>query len=286
MELPALAGVTHRTVSARGLEFHVAELGAGEPIVLLHGWPQHWWAWRRVAPLLAPYARLLLPDLRGFGWSQAPDDGYDKQTMAGDLLAILDALELERVRLLAHDWGAWIGFLACLAAPERFAAFGGLSSPPPMGRATPRQLLQVWRFGYQLVLAAPVLGEQLIGNEAFMARLMKAAAARPGVWTDDELHTFTGVLAEPERARASVALYRTFLVHEARRVPGGRLHVPTRLMTGEHDHAIPPVLLQGAEREADDLTVEVLPDCGHFVPEEAPDLVAERALALFGLGGA
>ncbi len=282
MDLPELAGVTHRTVSARGLDFHVAEAGAGEPVVLLHGWPQHWWAWRRVVPLLAPHGRLLMPDLRGFGWSQAPADGYDKQTLADDLLAILDALGLDRVRLVAHDWGAWIGFLACLAAPERFAAFVALSCPPPTGRPSGRQVLQVWRFAYQLVLAAPVLGEQLIANEGFTARLMRAAAAGPGVWTDEDLHVFTGVLTEPERARASVALYRTFLVHEAGRAAGGRLHVPTRLMTGEQDHAVPPILLEGAEREADDLGVEIVPGCGHFLPEEAPELIAERALALFG----
>jgi pimeloyl-ACP methyl ester carboxylesterase len=285
MELPTVEGVMHRTVSARGLAFHVAEAGAGEPVVLLHGWPEHWFAWRRVVPLLAPHARLLMPDLRGFGWSEVPPDGYDKQTMADDLVALLDALELDRVRLLAHDWGAWIGFLACLGAPERFSAFVAVSSPPPMGRPTPRQMLEIWRFSYQLVLAAPGLGELLIGNPSFMARLMNAAAAEPGVWSDDELRAFTGVLAERERARASVSLYRTFLLHEAGRSPGGRLHVPTVLMSGEHDHAIPPVLLEGAEQYADDLTVEIVPGSGHFVPEERPELVAERALVRFGLGG-
>jgi pimeloyl-ACP methyl ester carboxylesterase len=283
VELPAVEGVTHRTVAARGLDFHVAEAGAGEPVVLLHGWPEHWYAWRRVVPLLAPHARLLLPDLRGFGWSEVPPDGYDKQTMADDLVALLDALELDRVRLLAHDWGAWIGFLACLGAPERFSAFVAVSSPPPMGRPTPRQALEVWRFSYQLVLASPWLGELLIGNPGFMARVMNAGAAEAGVWSDDELRAFTGVLAEPERARASVSLYRTFLLHEAGRAPGGRLHVPTRLLSGEHDPAIPPVLLEGAEQYADDLTVEIVPGCGHFVPEERPELVAERALAHFGL---
>ena len=88
--------------------------------MLVHGWPQHWWMWRHVVPLLAPHARLVMIDLRGFGWSDAPPGGYDKQTLADDVLAVLDALGLERVRLVAHDWGAWIGFLACVAAPERF----------------------------------------------------------------------------------------------------------------------------------------------------------------------
>jgi pimeloyl-ACP methyl ester carboxylesterase len=281
VELPQLDGVTHRTVVARGLRFHVAEAGSGEPIVLLHGWPQHWWVWRHVVALLAPHARLVMIDLRGFGWSDAPAGGYDKQTMADDVLAVLDVLGLERVRLIGHDWGAWIGFLACAAAPERFAAFLALGSPRPLGKPPARQLLQIWRFAYQVVLAAPGLGRRLIASERFMARVILAGAVHRDAWTREDLRAFTAVLAEPARARASVLLYRTFLTREAGRTPGGRLPVPTRVMVGAGDPAIRPFLLEGAERDADDLVVEIVPDCGHFVPEEHPELVAERARALF-----
>jgi pimeloyl-ACP methyl ester carboxylesterase len=283
MELPQLDGVTHRTVVARGLRFHVAEAGAGDPIVLLHGWPQHWWIWRHLVPLLAPRARLVMIDLRGFGWSDAPPGGYDKQTMADDVLAVLDALGLERVRLVGHDWGAWIGFLACVAAPERFEAFLALGAPRPLGKPPPRQLLQVWRFAYQVVLAAPLLGRRLVADERFTTRLIKAIAVHQEAWTADDLRAFTAVLTEPARARASVLLYRTFLTREVGRTPAGRIAMPTRIMVGAGDPAIRPFLLEGAERDADDLVVESVPDCGHFVPEERPALVAERARALFGL---
>jgi pimeloyl-ACP methyl ester carboxylesterase len=286
MDLPAVDGVSHRTVSARGVDFHVAESGAGESIVLVHGWPQHWWSWRRLVPLLAPHARLLMPDLRGFGWSSVPADGYDKRTLADDLLAILDELGLERVRLVGHDWGAFAGFLACLAAPERFSAFLALSCPPPMGRPNGRQLREAWRFAYQPILASPVLGERLIASESFIRRLIRAGTADPALWSDDDLHAYAGVLAEPIRARASVQLYRTFVLREVGRTGGGHLRVPTRAMTGDRDGAVTPVLLEGAERHGDDLVTEVVAGCGHFLPEERPELVAERALALFGLGPA
>jgi pimeloyl-ACP methyl ester carboxylesterase len=283
VDLPHLDGVTHRTVAARGLRFHVAEAGAGPPIVLLHGWPQHWWMWRHVVPLLAPHARLIMIDLRGFGWSDAPPGGYDKQTMADDVLAVLDALGLRRVCLVAHDWGAWIGFLACAAAPERFAAFLALGAPRPLGTPAARQLLEIWRFAYQAVLAAPLLGRRLIADERFTARLIDAIAVRHDAWTAGDVRAFTAVLTEPERARASVLLYRTFLLREVGRTPRGRLAMPTRIMLGAGDPAIRPFLLDGAEREADDLAVEIVPDCGHFVPEERPALVAGRARALCGL---
>jgi pimeloyl-ACP methyl ester carboxylesterase len=283
MDLPHLEGVTHRTVPARGVRFHVAEAGAGEPVVLVHGWPQHWWMWRHVVPLLAPHARLVMIDLRGFGWTDAPPGDYDKQTLADDLLAVLDALDLERVCLMGHDWGAWSGFLACLAEPERFAAFLALGSPRPGGRPSARQLLEVWRFGYQVAIASPVLGRRLVADRRVGERVIVGGAVQRQAWTPDDLRAFSAVLAEPARAQASVGLYRTFLAREVARTPHGRLRVPTRIMLGARDPAIPVVLLDGADDDADDVRVEIVPDCGHFVPEEHPALVARRARELFGL---
>jgi pimeloyl-ACP methyl ester carboxylesterase len=283
MDLPRLEGVTHRTVLARGLRFHVAEAGAGAPVVLVHGWPQHWWMWRHVVPALAPHARLVMLDLRGFGWSDAPPGAYDKQTLADDLLAVLDALDLERVCLMAHDWGAWSGFLACLAAPERFAAFLALGAPRPGGRPSARQLREVWRFAYQVAIAAPVLGRRLVSDPRFVERVIMGGAVQRRAWTPDDLRVFTAVLAEPARARASVRLYRTFLACEVARGPRGRLRVPTRIMVGSRDPAIPVVLLDGAREDADDVSVELVPDCGHFIAEENPALVAQRAREFFSL---
>jgi pimeloyl-ACP methyl ester carboxylesterase len=234
-------------------------------------------------PLLAPRARLVMLDLRGFGWSEAPPGRYDKQTLADDLVAVLDALGLERVRLMAHDWGAWSGFLACLAAPERFEAFLALGSPRPGGRPSVRQLREVWRFAYQVVLASPLLGRRLVSEASFIERTIMAGAVNREAWTPDDLRAFTAVLAEPARARASVRLYRTFLTREVARTPRGRLRVPTRIVVGSGDPAIPAILLEGAHDDADDVGVEIVADCGHFVPEERPELVAERARALFGL---
>jgi pimeloyl-ACP methyl ester carboxylesterase len=283
VDLPELDGVTHREVVARGLRFHVAEAGAGNPVVLVHGWPQHWWMWRHVVALLAPHARLVMIDLRGFGWTDAPPGAYGKQTLADDLLAVLDALDLERVSLMGHDWGAWSGFLACLAEPGRFAAFLALGSPRPGGRPSPRQLLEVWRFAYQVAIASPVLGRRLVADPRFVERVILGGAVQRQAWTPDDLRAFSTVLAEPARARASVGLYRTFLTSEVARIPHRRLRVPTRIMVGARDPAIPAVLLDGADEDADDVCVEIVPECGHFVPEEHPELVARRARELFGL---
>lgn len=104
-ELPHVEGVEHRFVEARGLRFHVALAGDGDPLVMLHGWPQHWFEWRNLIPSLARRHRVICPHLRGLGWSDAPPAGYEKEELATDALTVLDALELDTVQLVGHDWG-------------------------------------------------------------------------------------------------------------------------------------------------------------------------------------
>src|SRR5437764_1426227 len=120
-EPPQLPGVRHEHVNTGGVRIHVALAGAPDapPLMLVHGWPQNWWSWRRVIPPLAERFRVIVPDLRGHGWSEAPREGYEKEQLAEDLLALLDAMEIERATWIGHDWGGWAGFLAALRAPRR-----------------------------------------------------------------------------------------------------------------------------------------------------------------------
>ena len=129
--MPHVDGVTHREVTAAGTTFHVAEAGSGPPVLLLHGWPQHWYAWRKVIPRLAAEHRVIVPDLRGFGWSAVSAGDFGKQALANDIVPLLDALELDRVDLVAHDWGAWIGFMVALDHPERIGHYLALNMYAP-----------------------------------------------------------------------------------------------------------------------------------------------------------
>jgi len=287
LPLPHVDGVTHRSVRVGELDVHVAEAGSGEPLVLLHGWPQHWYCWRSVVPRLAEHYRLVMPDLRGHGWTSAPAGGYDKEQLATDLLGLLDALELPQVGLVGHDWGGWTGFLACLRAPERFRGFVALGIPHPFQKPDAR-LLQAWRGAYQLVLGAPVLGEALLRTSPrAVEQLIRLGSTSQDAFTDADLRAYAQVLQEPARARASSRLYRTFVLEESLPVFLGRyrdrrLMVPTRLLGGQDDLVVSRQLLAGWEDVADDMKVALVPGCGHFVPEERPDLVANTVRALLG----
>jgi pimeloyl-ACP methyl ester carboxylesterase len=282
-----VAGVTHKEVQVNGVRLHVAEAGEGPPLVLLHGWPQHWWCWRRVIPGLAERHRVIAPDLRGFGWSDAPTGNYAKSTFAADVLALLDADGLDRVRLIGHDWGGFAAFLLALEHPERVGALVALDIAPPWIQPSsprPRHLALPLFASYQVLLAAPVVGTRtLTSGTRFIRTLIRTGSGPRARWTHTELDAYARPLCEPARARASSACYRTFLTRELPEIAlggdrSGELQVPTLLVMGEAS-PLHRVLLP---RPGPNLRVETVHGAGHFLPEEAPDDVLQLAESWLG----
>jgi pimeloyl-ACP methyl ester carboxylesterase len=261
-------------------------MGEGDDVVLcLHGWPQHWYEWRALMPALADRHRVIALDQRGFGWSEATPRGYEKEELASDALAVLDALGLERVKLVGHDWGGWIGFQLALRAPERIDRYLALNILPPFveRRATVPHL---WRFWYQWLVASPFLGERLHTKGALVPKVLVGASVRREVWDAATIAIFADRFRIPERARAAVQMYRTFSLREAPRIfagryRGARLEVPTRVLFGTGDPALRPEAMAGWRRHAADMELELVDGCGHFTADEAPYLVAARAREFF-----
>jgi pimeloyl-ACP methyl ester carboxylesterase len=280
--IPEIAGVNHRFVEVEGVHLHVAEAGSGEPLLLLHGWPQHWWSWRLMFTRLAERYHVLAPDLRGFGWSDAPPGEYAKTTFAADVLALLDVEGLERVKIIGHDWGGYTAFLLALAHPERVERLLALDIPPLWGGPPrPRQLALPLLASYQALLATPLGPRMLIRSPQFVRTLIRASSAPRARWSRQELDVYANVLREPARARASSACYRTFLTREApallRRAHPGELRVPTLLAMGARS----PIRLVLDPRPGPNLRVETIPAAGHFLPEEAPEEVLRLVDAWF-----
>jgi pimeloyl-ACP methyl ester carboxylesterase len=285
-ELPELAGVTHDYLEVNGFRAHVALAGDpdAEPLVMLHGWPQHWWAWNKVIPQLAERYRVICPDLRGHGWSDAPSGGYDKPQFASDLIGVIDALGLGKVRLIGHDWGAIAGYLACIREPERFDRYLAVSIAPPFPAGGAKQALQLWRLYYQIPLTAPLLAPRLLSKPGFIRSIIEKGVAKKGALSDRDIDLYAQAMAD--RPEVSLGIYRTFITRELLQVASGKwaapLKVPTRLIVGENEPTTNAERARlAAEGYADDFQVSELKGVGHFLPEEAPEALVETALSFF-----
>jgi len=268
---PDAPGVTHEWVDAGGLRTHVALAGPEDapPLLLVHGWPQNWWAWREVIARTKDRYRIIAPDLRGHGWTDAPRSGYGKDQLATDLLALLDAMGLDRVTWVGHDWGAFTGCLAAMRSPERFERLLTLCVPPPFARDRSLKTLALL-LSYQGPISTPLLGSFIV-RRGFAARILKIARAK-GSWDPADIRVYDDVF----RARpwVTVGMYRTFLTRELVPLARGKysasdLTVPTTVLVGDRDAITKSVTSEAFPQ----LEVRRVPDVGHFLPEEDPDAV-------------
>jgi pimeloyl-ACP methyl ester carboxylesterase len=279
--MPELDGVEHSFHDLpTGVRVHLAAAGPPDapPVLLVHGWPQHWWSWRGVIGALGGDFRVLCPDLRGLGWSSPPaDDDFRKQRMAEDQIALLDALGIDRVRLAGHDWGGWTVQLAALTAPERFSSVIAMSIGHPWA-PTAVSLRNGWRLWYQLPLAAPFAGERVIRDGRYVRGMLHDGRRDGRRWAADEELAYLGVLRESDVAHASSKLYRDFLTRDlpaSRALARRRFEMPARLLIGSRE----PFRAFAAGFRGE---VDVVNGAGHFLPEEAPEAVAERIRAMPG----
>jgi pimeloyl-ACP methyl ester carboxylesterase len=216
--------------------------------------------WRKVLPELSRTYRCIAPDLRGLGWTDAPPDGYDKLQLARDIVALMDELGVEKARVIGHDWGAVATGHLAREAPERMVKGLVLSVPHPRDarRADPRQLLSVVHMPF---LSAP-FAERLVPQMAW--QLLRISG-----FTRAEAEPYLEVLRQPERARASVGYYRTFLTRELPGLvshPPAEAEVPLKYVGGAND----PVCRFSP-------SVEHVRGAGHFLPEDKPDAVIGHA---------
>ena len=286
--LPALAGVEHRFVDVGGdVTIHVADAGPadGSPVMLVHGFPQNWWAWHElIGPLAADGYRVLCPDLRGAGWSSAPDDRYYKTDMADDLAAVLDRLGVASVRLVATDWGGPVAAFMMLRHPEKVTGFFGLNTVGPWLKLDLALVRQLWRFWYQIPLALPVIGPRVIGDPKgrFLGMLGRWVAGFS--LNEDDFWLYIRRMREPGHAVAGSRWYRTSLTREMVRVLRGEfantsVDIPVRFLHGMGDPVITPTLLRGYAERARDFQLETVDGVGHLIVDQRPELVLVRLRA-------
>jgi pimeloyl-ACP methyl ester carboxylesterase len=277
-EPPPIPGVRRSFVEAGGVRFHVTEAGPadGRPVVALHGWPQHHWEYRDLLAEPPAGLRIIAPDLPGYGWSGPASHKWAKEDVATDVLALLDALGLDRVLLVAHDWGAYVGYRMVLRAPERFDGYLAMNMAHPWVSARVA-MPHLWRLYYQVPLATA--GVPLQRYTGFVKFVLKVGSAMDPA----DARVFADRFRDPVCARAGRDTYRTFLLRElpgsARNPETRRATVPIRVLFGQGDAAVALSMVAPETANADDYTLETV-DATHFVVDERPDLVRQKLIAL------
>ncbi|ETW24744.1 alpha/beta fold hydrolase [Mycobacterium gastri] len=283
---PAVDSVRHRFIDlGQGVMIHLAEAGPadGAPVMLVHGFPQHWWQWREImGPLAADGYRVLCPDLRGAGWSTAPTGSYRKTDMADDLAQLVRRLNVGPVAVAAHDWGGPVAFIMMLRHPDQVAGFIGINTAAPWLRADGALLRHLWRFWYQVPIALPVIGPKLIADPK--GRFIRRVCSWAGAGFTPEVDVYLRPLRQRAHAIAGSRWYRTFLVREAVAWMTGeftdsRVKVPVRWLHGTADPVITPTLLRDHPERIGDFDIELVDGAGHWIVEQRPDLVLQRLQA-------
>ena len=275
-----------------GITMNVVSTGPenAPPAILVHGFPESHRTWRSVAPLLADRVRLIMPDLRGFGQSDRPQDvaDYATDTLIADLFALADALAIDRFALVGHDWGGAIAWAAALRGNPRISRLAIINSPHPL--IFQKSLIEdeAQRAASQYMRAFRDSGMEAgvarMGIETFFDKSF-AKHVDMTLITPDERARYIADWSRPGALTAMFNWYRSSQVAVpaigeeaemppwvARGVP--RLHIPVRVIWGLEDKALLPIQLEGIGEVGDNVEVFPLKGVGHFAPWEAPEKVA------------
>jgi pimeloyl-ACP methyl ester carboxylesterase len=288
------SAIRHHTITANGVALHVARLGRGRPLVLLHGWPEFWLTWEPVMRRLADRFELIAPDLRGFGASEKPDlnpsDKAGADVHAADIVALLDALGIPRAGIVGHDVGAYVVQVLGRTAPERLTGLFTFDCPyPGIGPrlAVPEMLAEIWYQSYHVKpFAAAQVGASREGCRLYIGHFLRHWAGGNPAAFDDVLESFVDNFLAPGNLQGGFNWYvsaqegRLAMIRgEAPRLPP--ITVPTGIRWGDRDPLFPYAWTDRLGETFAELDLAPFPGVGHFPHREDPDRAAAEIARFF-----
>jgi pimeloyl-ACP methyl ester carboxylesterase len=274
----------HHTVEANGLKQHYVEAGKGPAVVLLHGFPETWYAWRKQVPALARSYRLIVPDLRGYGATEKPASGYDKRTMANDIRALMDKLGIARAPIIGHDRGARVATRFAKDHPEatdRLAVLDNIPTRVIFERMDARIARGHWFFLFNAVRDLP---EALIAGreEIWLRFILQGWTYNPELLTPDDIAVYARAYRQHGALRGALEDYRAAEVDVAqdREDQHAKIGCPTLVLWGtEFESGGKMWDFEAIWREmARDVRFAPIEQCGHLPHEEQPDQVNQKLL--------
>ena len=293
----------HDTVRANGVSFHYVEAGDGPLVLLLHGFPEFWYSWRRqLSPLADAGYHVVAPDLRGYNRTEKPDgvESYAIEELVEDVTGLVDALGHGTARLVGHDWGGFVAWETACRRPgvvDRLVSVG-VSHPAAFDRGLDRlgQLLRSW---YMYFFRLPRFPERALRADDYAAHegMVSNMVVNSDAFTDTDFDRYRAAMARPGALTAMVNYYRANLGKRllrklvvprfgrpvsSTRFAAGRVDVPTMVLYGERDHFDAAAMFQGIDRWVDDVRLEAFPDASHWVQLERHERTNELLCEFLG----
>jgi pimeloyl-ACP methyl ester carboxylesterase len=267
---------TSRYVDTGQLRLHAVTGGEGPPLLLVHGWPQTWYQFRLVMPTLARDFQVVAVDQRGIGLSDKPEDGYDTGTLAGDLVALMDILGHQRFALVGFDTGMLISYALAADHPDRVerlvvgeAPLPGISPPTPL-ILPPQAVDRLWHIPFNQLAET---NEQLVrGREDIFIGAEYAASAGTNKLPANAVGYYIDRLAyDPEALHGSFQLYRAFPATAAQNEQRKTRRLPMPVLAIGGAESSGAMVADTMQLVADDVQRLVIPGCGHWLAEQAPE---------------
>lgn len=267
---PVNIPLEHRFAQVNGIRMHYVEAGKGETVLFLHGFPENWYSWRHQLDALAANYHVVAPDLRGYNETENRGP-YDTDTLQEDVLALIDYLAVERVHLVAHDWGGIIAWLFAMNHGDRLHSLTVCNVPHPIAAEKAfRSLRQLSKSWYIFFFQLPFLPEWAASSQGYQ-QLARALIhdCRPGTFSREDIKFFLDAWRR-QGLGGGINYYRALMRHRPKfSDPPPIIETPTLFVWGENDRALGKELTFGTEKFVPNLQMEYLPGISHWVQQEA-----------------
>jgi len=281
------SGWQHHFVETNDIRLHCVTQGEGELVILLHGFPEFWYSWRHQIPALGRYFKVVVPDLRGYNYSDKPASGYDLDTLSADIRGLIERFGKTRAHIVGHDWGGVIAWHLAQKFPECIDRLAILNAPHPQQfvKDLIGNIDQLRRSWFLLLFQIPALPEWLIQHNLknFVQNLFREHAIRKAAFTTEVMNIYQNALAKPRVLTAAINYYRQILSPQTwlnnREEHTKLVTAPTLVLWGEEDSFLSNKLTQDLDKLiAAPFQLKFVPNCGHWIQQEAPDTVNRELL--------